>query len=135
VFDEKAVKARLSVARSQWNDYVTLTQAMSRKSVSAHEAVRFFELALGSYAANEGEERMRPFKRALETVQNLYAGGGKGSDLPSSKGTVWGLVNAISEYADFGRKTRSEDTRLSSAWFGAAARLKQRALEQAIFTL
>lgn len=134
-FDEKVVKSRLSIARNQWNDYVTLTQAMSRKFVSKHEAVRFFELAIGSFAANEGEERMRPFKRALTTVHHLYAGGGKGSDLPSSKGTVWGLVNAISEYADYGRKTRSEDTRLSSAWFGTAARMKQRALEQAIFIL
>lgn len=135
VFDEKAVKVRLSVARSQWDDYATMTQAMSRKSVSKQEAIRFFEHALGSFAANDGEEKMRPFKHALTAVQNLYAGGGKGSDLPSSKGTVWGLVNAISEYADYGRKTRSEDTRLSSAWFGAAARMKQRALEQAIFIL
>lgn len=135
VFDEESVKARLNVARSQWSDYVTLMRAMSRKSVSAQEAVRFFELALGSFAANEGEAKMHPFKRALAAVQQLFDGSGRGSDLPSSKGTVWGLVNAVSQYADHGRKARSEDSRLSSAWFGAAARMKQRALDQAIFVL
>ncbi|MGH8643220.1 MAG: DUF932 domain-containing protein [Gammaproteobacteria bacterium] len=135
VFDADQVKARLNVARGQWRDYVQLMELMARKKVTATEAVRFFELALGGVEANQGEPVMFKRKRALAAVQKLYAGAGKGAQLEAANGTAWGLVNAVTEFVDYGRKTRSEDGRLSSAWFGAGARIKQQALEQCIFML
>lgn len=51
-----------------------------------------------------------------------------GSDLPSAKDTLWGAVNGATWYADH-EYGRTQDTRLSSTWFGPAARLKQQAVE------
>ncbi|MEJ1959752.1 MAG: DUF932 domain-containing protein [Nitrosomonadales bacterium] len=62
----------------------------------------------------------------------MFSGSGKGSELASAKGTVWGLLNGVTEYVDTHRRAKSQDNRLDSAWFGQGAQIKQRALEQAI---
>ena len=54
-----------------------------------------------------------------------------GSDLPSRNGTLWGLVNGFSHYADL-VAGRSRDTALQSAWFGDKAALKADALKLAV---
>lgn len=132
-FDAKAVRSKLQKAREHWLDYSHLMTMMSRKHISTDEAIRFFEVALGSFAANQGEQAMEKHTRSVRKVLDLYNGAGKGALLPSSTGTVWGAMNAITEFIDHGRHTRSEDSRLSSVWFGTGARVKQRALDQAVF--
>jgi hypothetical protein len=65
-------------------------------------------------------------------VLALYEGQGKGAELTSSKGTAFGLLNAVTEYVDHERRARSTDHRLDSAWFGQGATLKKKALDQAV---
>ena len=71
----------------------------------------------------------------MAKVQALFDGNGKGAELASSKGTAFGLLNSITEYVDHERRARSVDHRLESAWFGAGAALKQKALEQALLMI
>ena len=73
--------------------------------------------------------------RAMQQLSVLYAGGGMGSLLSSSRNTAWGLVNAVTEYVDHRRRARSQDYRLDSAWFGQGAQLKDKALQQAMLLL
>jgi phage/plasmid-like protein (TIGR03299 family) len=54
-----------------------------------------------------------------------------GSDLPSAKGTYWGAVNGVT-YAVDHKMGSSEDSRLTNAWFGQRAALKQKALDLAV---
>lgn len=67
---------------------------------------------------------------ALRQISSLYGGAGRGSMLPSSRQTAWGLMNAVTEYVDHYRRARSQDYRLDSAWFGQGALLKQKAMTQ-----
>ena len=67
---------------------------------------------------------------ALRQISSLYGGAGRGSALPSSRQTAWGLMNAVTEYVDHYRRARSQDYRLDSAWFGQGALLKQKAMTQ-----
>ena len=71
-------------------------------------------------------------ERAMKKVLTLYEGNGRGAELASSKGTAFGLLNAITEFVDHERRARSADYRLDSAWFGAGANLKQKALNQSL---
>ena len=74
-------------------------------------------------------------EQAMANVRSLYEGGGRGALMASSRGTAWGLLNSVTEYVDHHRRTRSQDHRLDSAWFGQGAQLKSRALAQAITLL
>jgi len=53
-----------------------------------------------------------------------------GSDLPTAKNTLWGAVNGVTHYVDHVRG-RSQDTRLTNAWFGAGDKLKGDAVQVA----
>ncbi|WP_426207771.1 DUF932 domain-containing protein [Massilia sp. TWP1-3-3] len=59
-------------------------------------------------------------------------GHGRGAELASSKGTAFGLLNAVTEFVDHQRRAVSSDHRLESAWFGQGAAIKEKALEQAL---
>jgi phage/plasmid-like protein (TIGR03299 family) len=65
-------------------------------------------------------------KALLESM--LYS---PGSDLPSARNTMWGAVNGVTYYADH-EQGRTQDTRLSSAWFGPSANLKAQAVQVAM---
>jgi hypothetical protein len=54
-----------------------------------------------------------------------------GSDLTGTDGTVWGWLNAVTQYVDHEARAQSQDTRLNSAWYGKGAEIKNRALETA----
>ena len=71
-------------------------------------------------------------KRAMEKVQSLYEGKGRGSDLEAAHGTAWGLLNAVTEHVDHERRARSPEYRTDSAWFGQGAVIKQKALNSAL---
>ena len=45
--------------------------------------------------------------------------------------TVWGWLNAATQYVDHAARARSRDNRLNSAWFGAGDALKMKAAEVA----
>lgn len=63
---------------------------------------------------------------------------GIGHDMPEIRHTTWTALNAVTEYVDHHRSTRGKtaeersSNRLSSAWFGSGARLKERAWNLAL---
>lgn len=71
-------------------------------------------------------------KRTVQAMYQLYNGGGMGSQLESSTGTLWGAINSVTQYLDHDRPSRSVDTRLNNAWFGNGATLKEKAWETAV---
>ncbi|MDY0134593.1 MAG: DUF932 domain-containing protein [Atribacterota bacterium] len=131
-FDEAAVKRQLGITVSTWDDFMIRLRALSERKVKSHEAMNYFlnvlcaaddPSLLGQGLTNE---------RALTRALALYDGEGRGSELVSAKGTAWGLVNAVTEFVDHERRARNTDNRLDSAWFGAGAQIKQKALDQAL---
>jgi len=132
-FDAQAVKQRLGIAVSQWDAFMSRMKTLSERKVKEKESLDYFlqVLCQGAEAATQ-PGHVQASERALKTVHALYEGQGKGAELASAKGTAWGLLNAVTEYVDHGRRARSVDHRLDSAWFGQGAILKQRALDKAL---
>lgn len=54
-----------------------------------------------------------------------------GSQLESAKDTLWGMCNAVSYHVDHARG-RTQDARLSQAWFGVGDTLKTDAVNLAV---
>jgi hypothetical protein len=66
-------------------------------------------------------------KKAMNNVVALFNGNGRGSSLPSADGTVWGLLNAVTEHIDHHVGERRPGARLTSAWMGPGEALKRKA--------
>jgi hypothetical protein len=71
----------------------------------------------------------------MAKIMTLFDGHGRGAELASSKGTAFGLLNAVTEFVDHKRRARGADHRLESAWFGQGATLKEKALDQALLMI
>lgn len=127
-FNPQAVKEQLGIAVSNWDEFIYRMKMLSERKVKSNEAMAYFlrvfdDQSGGANSINE---------RAMSKVQALYSGQGKGSELASSKGTAFGLLNAVTEFVDHERRAKSEDHRKDAAWFGAGSQLKGKALEQAM---
>jgi phage/plasmid-like protein (TIGR03299 family) len=131
-FDPQNVKKQLGIAVSQWDEFMYRMRALTERKVQTKEAIGFFMDVLCDTGVHDPIPNVLPNKRAMEKVQNLYEGKGRGSDLESARGTAWGLLNAVTEYVDHERRSRSTEYRMDSAWFGQGAVIKQKALNAAL---
>jgi len=127
-FDPKLVQQALGMGLSGWEAFIANLKQLSQRPVSPEEAQQYFRDVLDQPLVSDTEPSV---SRAMQQVTALYSGAGLGSLLAGSRGTAWGLLNAVTEYVDHQRRARSQDHRLDSAWFGQGAQLKRQALEQA----
>jgi len=131
-FDPQVVKQKLGISVSSFDSFMYQMKMLSERKVKNHEAMNYF-LRVFNDQSNPSATLIN--ERAMVKVQALFEGNGKGADLASSKGTAFGLLNAMTEFVDHERRARSVDHRLESAWFGAGATLKQKALDQALLMI
>lgn len=131
-FNPQSVKKQLGIAVSQWDEFMYRMRALAERKVQTKEALGFFMDVLCDTGAHDPIPNVLPNKRAMEKVQGLYEGKGRGSDMASARGTAWGLLNAVTEYVDHERRARSSEYRMDSAWFGQGAAIKQKALNAAL---
>lgn len=129
MFDPVAVKQSLGLGLSAWEEFMTSIKAMSQRPVNKFEAMSYLVNVLGDPSLPLNQQ---PNQKSIQSVYGLFSGGGKGSQMPSAKGTAWGLVNGITEFVDAHRRARSQDSRLDSAWFGQGAQIKQKGFEAAL---
>ena len=128
-FDPEAVKKQLGISVSSWDEFMYRMKILSERKVKSVEAERYF---LRVFTDHNTKAVGQTNERAMAKALNLFDGQGKGADLDSTKGTAFGLLNAVTEFVDHERRARSVDHRLESAWFGQGASIKQKALEQAL---
>jgi phage/plasmid-like protein (TIGR03299 family) len=76
--------------------------------------------------APEEETKSRVYGR----IHDLFEGG-KGTSIPGVRGTLWGAVNAVSEFVQYQRGS-DDARRLNETWLGTGAALVQRATDIAI---
>ena len=145
VFDADAVKKRLGVAVSHWDQFMYEMKVLSERKVSTKEANAYFETLLTQTTPQSSESTpsglrllkpsstpIIPNERAYKKLQTMYGGQGRGAELTAAKNTAWGLLCAVTEFVDHERQARSTENRLDSAWFGNGAQMKQQALEKAL---
>lgn len=128
-FDAQAVKTQLGISVKSWDAFMVRMKALSERRVNAAEAAAYFNHVF-SRQTKDGLHLTS--ERAMAKAMALFAGQGKGAELASSKGTAYGLLNAVTQYVDHERRAKSPGSRLDSAWFGQGAAVKDRALAQAL---
>src|SRR5690554_1257823 len=131
-FKPQDVKRQLGISVSQWDDFMYRMKTLSQRKISYSDSLKYFLKVICDAEEDVEDRRQLKQHRALEKVQDLYHGQGRGSTLESAQDTAWGLLCAVTEYVDHEKQARSTDHRLDSAWFGQGATLKQRALDHAL---
>lgn len=136
-FDASKVQLDLKIGPA-WDEYSRAAREMTNHVISRDETVRFLldvYYGLGSkeeiaeFQADEknakaGEKLMQRLTKALFESP--------GAQLSSARGTLWGALNAVTYDVDHQLPSRSQDTRLDKAWFGAGNNLKNRAWQKAL---
>lgn len=136
VFDADKVKIELQIGDA-WAAFSAQAEAMSQRIVSRDESVRYF---LDVYFGLDSDEKIKEHakdeknhksveKFTARIQQSLFES--PGAVLASAKGTVWGLLNAVTRDLDYVAPARSQENRLNSSWFGRGASIKARAWDAA----
>ena len=126
-FEASAVQEQLLSFSDSWKEMQETVKAISKRVVKGAEAVKVLA-TLFDVADKPVEEQVTG---NVETIMNKFSTGSYiGSDLKSSSGTLWGLVNAVTEFVDHDR-ARDQSRRLDWAFFGGGAELKKKALKVA----
>lgn len=143
-FDADEVKRSLEVSVDAFARFMHQANELAETPVKLDEAREFLRQLFGqptSRDADSGDDQvfkglMAQFtgnkvlreQRSVQRCLSLFTGEGKGSALPGSPGTRWGLLNSITQHVDHERG-RTDDTRMDSAWFGKGDEIKSLAFE------
>lgn len=127
-FDAAVAKERLGLSTA-WTQFRDNAEQMAETAVTPEQTVEFFAnvyhgLKLKETTLTDAQDKSLEKTVKRLTEQYLNAPGAK---LKSADGTVWGLVNAVTHDIDFERRSHTQDTRLTSAWYGDGAKVKDRA--------
>ena len=128
VFDADAVKQQMGLNTAAWDSFRHSLTRLANKAVpeeQAEEIVAGLFAAQDSQAARDKARDSAGFKRVL----TLFTGAALGSELDGVQGTAYGLLNAVTEYADHHVRAQNPENRFVSAQWGAGAGLKDRAYD------
>jgi phage/plasmid-like protein (TIGR03299 family) len=125
-FDRDAVRAQLGImVGDAWSHFINNAQELASVEMSEGDADAFLrELLKPWHRSNIDIEKTKAYQRVMQ----LFGGAAIGSEIAGVTGSRWGMLNAITELVDHERG-RSNATRMESAWFGAGASMKARAVE------
>lgn len=127
-FNPERFKAELGLVGGTWERFKSNATTLSKRTVSKEEAAKYF---IDVFYGEDEEIDPKAKRPMIEMVTKIYLDG-IGQRTKTATGTAWGLLNAVTRFADHERAAASRDTRLQSAWFGAGARLKRDALDAAL---
>lgn len=136
-FDADKVKLDLKVGDA-WAAFEAQSKLMTDRVVSRDETVRLF---LDAYYGLSDIEQIRAFqadekkaKQGEKLMERLTSAlfESPGAHLASARGTLWGVLNAVTFDVDHALPSRSQDSRLDKAWFGQGESIKRRAWDAAL---
>ena len=124
-FDANLVKEKLGVAKEKLATYKEAAQFLGSKRFTNDNIVDYFNEIFPRHSNKKDEEGLsRNGQEAMATLDTQ-----PGAEFGA--GTWWQAFNAVTYMTDH-TLGRSTDTRLTSAWYGANARLKQKAMKKAV---
>ena len=123
-FDAEEVKATMGIATVKMAQYAEMAQFISERRFNDDSAAEYLKMVFPVVGDKNKKEMSLSAKRVLEILDTQ----------PGAKfgtGTFWHLFNGVTYYVDHGMG-RTADTRMTSAWLGSGATVKQNALKVAL---
>lgn len=129
----KEARAKLGIVTARFDRFDEELHAMLARDLDVESADAYFDGLLPPAAGPRQRRRRREVIDAFLTNFDNDA-----NSLAGIRHTAWAAYNAVSEWADHGRRFRGADpqqrkeNRLNSIWFGSSHRLKQAAWVSAL---
>lgn len=123
VFNPESVKEILGLGHNKVEKFKEAAEFLGSKRYNNEQLERFFGKVFGT-SSREDKVLSRTAERAMELVENQPGDHFR-------PGTWWNAYNAVTYLTDH-ELCRSEDTRLTAAWFGGNAKRKVDALDVAL---
>jgi phage/plasmid-like protein (TIGR03299 family) len=133
-FDADRVKQDMGLSRDKWREFQHDVIRLANKEVRQAQAEYLVAKIL-----SDGDEKPEVHAKARESrgfkiIMNLFGtdkrmGAAQGATLEGVQGTAWGLLNAVTEFADHHAASRTAENRFISAQWGPNADLKTDAFE------
>lgn len=130
IFKPDTVKTDLGIVRGQFKDFMVAARKLAKQKVTKDRASEFIGQILTDTKTIASADA--PSTRAHKAIMELFQGAGKGADMKGVDGTMWGVVNSITEYVDHHARSKTEQHRLSDAFFGRGDQLKAFAFDRAM---
>ena len=125
VFDGDQVKETMGIAKSKLGQYKDMASFLGSKRYTPENVVNYFKTVFPTLSKNEEKESLsRPAQQAYEVLETQ-----PGAEF--ARGSWWQAFNATTFAIDH-VLGRSQDTRLTSAWYGVNRQKKIKALETAV---
>lgn len=125
-FDADEVKKNLGITVENWMYFKSRVIDLSKFKIDRDRIDKYFASVVG------GEDDDKDSKaNTINRLRSIYYSG-VGQQMESTRGTAWGLVNAVTRWVDHERTTSTADSRLNYAWFGVGNTIKNRAFDNAL---
>lgn len=128
VFDPSKMKSELGLFDTAWDEFKKNITSMSKTKIDDMKARNFIRDLIKNPEKDDDKQSYTVDKDVI-AIMDRYKNG-MGSDM--SYGTVWGLLNGITENVDHGGRQRIPDHQLWSSWYGKGANLKTEAYVKAL---
>lgn len=133
-FDPAKIKETLGLIDSGWDNFMGNIKKMAKKKVSDLDVKNYIaEIMLNKEQLAKFEEDDKDIharvQAKLNRIYDMYKGDGMGADMVT--GTLWGALNAVTEFADH-QIGQIDDNKLWNSWFGYTDNLKTKAYELAM---
>lgn len=123
-FNASDVKQKLGLQDTE--EYASIADKLASAKCSTMMVSEVLETLLAKRdSAGEIENEKALKKTVPQIIDSINHS--PGADLPSAKGTLWGLLNGITHYVDYKGSARNDNNRFKSSQFGDGAKLKNQA--------
>lgn len=129
------VRRTLGILNSRFEMFETLSQRMAGTALT-YSGFKDYAKGAGLLPKEDDGKLSSRAQGIMDDLSRLFEHG-KGNDLPGVRGTVWAGFNAVTEYVDYVRSTRGDESenRAKSLLFGSGATMKQSAWDSAVALL
>lgn len=127
-FNPDTVRLELGIVANVWEKWLVNTRIMAERGMSESQADLFAFNLLSSFQPAPRNDKQLPDVRkskGYERIMSMFNGDLIGDDLTDGMNR-WRMLNAVTEWVDHERG-KTDDTRITSAWFGAGEGIKSRA--------
>jgi phage/plasmid-like protein (TIGR03299 family) len=125
-FSPDNIKQKLGLLSDSWDDFMKSITKLSEVELSEKQARDFVTNLLVEDSLEEITTRTE--NRIEEIVKLSY--NGMGSEM--SAGTLWGILNGVTEYYDHHVTTKNDNRKLWNSWYGSSSQMKNKAYKQAL---